>query len=115
MRNTDKTVPHNRPDITLFEKSNRIFHLIDSSLPNSRNLQTAYTEKNEKMCRVMHLTEISVVNKSGICLTCHYFCNRSHSSHTALYPRATRLNRFAVRDRTKICNLKYTQHSLVVK
>jgi hypothetical protein len=42
---TDKTVPHNHSDITLFKKTNKIVYLIDVSLSSSGNLQTAYTEK----------------------------------------------------------------------
>jgi hypothetical protein len=42
---TDKAVPHNRSDITFFEKTNKIVYIIDVSLSNSVDLQTAYTEK----------------------------------------------------------------------
>jgi hypothetical protein len=45
---TDKTVSHNHHDITLFEKTNKVFYLIDVSVPNSGNLQTAYAEKMRK-------------------------------------------------------------------
>ena len=45
---TDKTVPHNRPNITFFEKTNKIVYLIDVSLSNLGSLQTAYTEKMRK-------------------------------------------------------------------
>lgn len=43
--NTDKSVLHKHPDITLFEKSNNIVHLIAVSIPNLGNMQTAYTTK----------------------------------------------------------------------
>jgi len=49
---TDKTVPHNCPDITLFVKTNKIVYLIDVSISNSGNLQAAYTEKMKKICRI---------------------------------------------------------------
>ena len=53
---TGKTVPHNRPDITLFEKTNKIFYLIDVCLSNSGNLQTAYSEKMIKYAEL--ITEV---------------------------------------------------------
>jgi hypothetical protein len=37
----NKTVSHNRPDVTLFEKTNKIVYLIDVNIPNSGNLPTA--------------------------------------------------------------------------
>lgn len=49
---TNKTVTCNCPDITLFEKTSKIVYLIDVSMPNSGNLQTAYTKTNEKSCRI---------------------------------------------------------------
>jgi hypothetical protein len=45
---TDKTVLHNRSHITFFEKTNKIVYLIDVSVPNSGDVQTAYTEKIRK-------------------------------------------------------------------
>jgi hypothetical protein len=42
---TDKTVSHNHPDITLFEKTNKLVHLIDVGISNFGNLQTLYTEE----------------------------------------------------------------------
>jgi len=41
----DKIVLHYCPDITLFEKTNKIFYLIDISVTNLGNLQT---------CRIKH-------------------------------------------------------------
>jgi hypothetical protein len=46
--NTDKSVLHIHPDITLFEKSNNIVHLIAVSIPNLGNMRTAYTIKMGK-------------------------------------------------------------------
>jgi hypothetical protein len=40
----DKIVLHYRPDIILFEKTHKIFYLIDVSITNSGNLQTSYTK-----------------------------------------------------------------------
>ena len=44
----DKTVPHNCPDIILFEKTNKIVYLSDVSVSNLGNLQNACTEKMRK-------------------------------------------------------------------
>jgi hypothetical protein len=43
----DKIVLHYRPDITLFEKTNKIFYLIDVRVTNSDNLQTSYTKSTQ--------------------------------------------------------------------
>ena len=40
---THKTVSHNCPDITLFEKSNGVVYVIYVSIPKWGNLQTSYT------------------------------------------------------------------------
>lgn len=45
---TDRTISHNRPDITLIDKGSRTAYLIDVSVPNSGNIQTAYAEKLRK-------------------------------------------------------------------
>jgi len=39
---------YNCPDITLFEKTNKIIYLIAVNIPNVGNLQTAYTENMRK-------------------------------------------------------------------
>jgi hypothetical protein len=41
---TNKTVFHNHPDMTLFEKTNKIVYLTAFSIPYVGNLQTAYTK-----------------------------------------------------------------------
>jgi hypothetical protein len=45
---TDQTIAHNRPDITVIDKKNKKAYLIDITVPNSANLQAAYTEKIRK-------------------------------------------------------------------
>ena len=45
---TDITVPQNSPDITLFKKTHKIVCLIDVTVSNLGNLQTAYTKKIRK-------------------------------------------------------------------
>lgn len=45
---TDKMIAHNRPDITLIDKINRITYLIDIAIPNTHNLQSSHTEKVSK-------------------------------------------------------------------
>lgn len=42
---TDKTVPYNRPDITLVDKLNNTATIIDIAIPNSHNLHNTFTEK----------------------------------------------------------------------
>ena len=44
----DKTASHNRPDVTLFENTNKNVYLIDVNIPNSGNLQTVRIEKIRK-------------------------------------------------------------------
>ena len=45
---TDKTIKHNRPDITLIDKINKSTTLIDIAVPNTHNLKDTYTEKIRK-------------------------------------------------------------------
>lgn len=51
---TDKTIPHNKPDITLTNKRTKITQLIEISIPNTANLQKKTGEKIEKY---IHLAE----------------------------------------------------------
>lgn len=45
---TDKTVQHNRPDLTLVDKTTSTTYLIDVSIPADTNIQHKYTEKVNK-------------------------------------------------------------------
>lgn len=45
---TDKTIPHNRPDITLTDTTTKTTFLIDIAVPNTHNLQKTCTEKINK-------------------------------------------------------------------
>jgi hypothetical protein len=45
---TDKTIPSNRPDITLMNKTTKNTFLIDIGVPNTHNLAKIITEKQEK-------------------------------------------------------------------
>lgn len=45
---TDKTISHNRPDITLQDKLNKITYLIDVAIPTDNNIGKKYSEKIEK-------------------------------------------------------------------
>ncbi|CAG4919909.1 unnamed protein product [Colias eurytheme] len=45
---TDKTIHHNRPDITLHDKKNKTVYLIDVAIPNTHNLNTTHTSKLTK-------------------------------------------------------------------
>ncbi|XP_045503596.1 uncharacterized protein LOC123700429 [Colias croceus] len=45
---TDKTVHHNRPDITLHDKKNKTIYLIDIAIPNTHNLSSTHTNKLSK-------------------------------------------------------------------
>lgn len=45
---TDKTIPCNRPDITIINKKEKTTKLIEISVPNDNNIHTKYTEKIEK-------------------------------------------------------------------
>jgi hypothetical protein len=62
-------------------------------------------------CAIIITTIASVASRSRSHLTFRYICNRSDSSHTAWCPQLTRLTEFTAHDHTKICNLKYMQHS----
>jgi hypothetical protein len=44
----DKTVPSNRPDITLTNKKTKNIFLIDIAIPNTHNLAKTITEKQKK-------------------------------------------------------------------
>ena len=109
---TDKTVPHNCPDITLFEKTNKTVYLIDVSISNLGNLEASYTEKMRKYAELsIEVKQQWKLEAVYTHLACHCICSRCHSSHTTCCPQVTRLNRFAVLDHTEICSLKYMQHS----
>ena len=56
---TDKTVPSNRPDITLMNKTTKNAFLIDIAVPNTHNLAKIVTEKQEKSRELAN--EISVM------------------------------------------------------
>lgn len=45
---TDRTRPHNRPDIVLTIKEKKITYLIDIAIPNTNNLEKKHAEKIEK-------------------------------------------------------------------
>lgn len=45
---TDKTIPHNRPDITLINKITRHTYLIDVAVPNDTNIEHKTQEKKDK-------------------------------------------------------------------
>jgi hypothetical protein len=45
---TDKTIPSNRPDITLTNKKTKNTFLIDIAIPNKHNLAKTITEKQNK-------------------------------------------------------------------
>ena len=45
---TDKTVMHNRPDITLQNKTEEITYLIDIAVPSDHNINNKYLEKKDK-------------------------------------------------------------------
>ncbi|XP_044756963.1 uncharacterized protein LOC123315364 [Coccinella septempunctata] len=42
---TDRSIPHNRPDIVLFEKTQRKVTIADITVPADDNIEKAYTEK----------------------------------------------------------------------
>ena len=107
--NTDKSVLHNHPDITLFEKSNNIVYLIAVSIPNLGNMQIAYTTKMGKYAGVS--TEVQqqwfveavyylpvTISAAGVIFTLHDVLKLLDL--LALLYMTTQ----------KICNLKYTQH-----
>jgi hypothetical protein len=45
---TDKTIPSNRPDVTLTKKKTNNTFLIDIAIPNTHNLAKTITEKQNK-------------------------------------------------------------------
>jgi hypothetical protein len=45
---TDKTIPFNRPDITLMNKKTKNAFLIDIAVPNTHNLAKTITDKQNK-------------------------------------------------------------------
>lgn len=45
---TDKSTPHNKPDITITLKEERITYLVEISVPNTQNIQKKIGEKLEK-------------------------------------------------------------------
>jgi len=45
---TDKTVPFNRPDITVMNKKTKNTFLIDTAVPNTHNLANTITDKQNK-------------------------------------------------------------------
>ena len=45
---TDKTIHHNRPDITLVDKNSKTTYLVDIAVPNTYNLQNTIAEKFAK-------------------------------------------------------------------
>lgn len=45
---TDKTIPHNKPDITVIDKQHNNAFLIDISIPNNHNMDRKHREKVEK-------------------------------------------------------------------
>ncbi|XP_030765588.1 uncharacterized protein LOC115889668 [Sitophilus oryzae] len=45
---TDKTTPHNRPDLTFTIKERALTYLIDVGIPNTHNLQSTWSEKLSK-------------------------------------------------------------------
>ena len=55
---TDRTVHHNRPDLTLHIKKLKTVYLIDIAIPNTHNLSSTFTEKITKY------TDLSIELKS---------------------------------------------------
>lgn len=45
---TDKTISHNKPDITIINKQHNIASLIDIAIPNNHNIDRKHREKMEK-------------------------------------------------------------------
>ena len=45
---TDKTIHHNRPDITLIDKIQKAIYIIDIAIPNTNNLTKTHAEKHRK-------------------------------------------------------------------
>ena len=51
---TDKTIPHNRPDITIKNKTEKTTYLIEISVPSDNNITQKY---NEKITKYLDLAE----------------------------------------------------------
>jgi hypothetical protein len=64
-----------------FEKTNTIVYLIDVSLPNLGNLQTAYAKKMKEYAELGIEVKQQLISRSGVYPTCPCICSRSHSSH----------------------------------
>jgi hypothetical protein len=45
---TDKTIPADKPDVTLTNKQKKTTYLIDTAVPNTHNLAKTITEKRSK-------------------------------------------------------------------
>lgn len=65
---TDKTIPYNRPDITLVNKTTKTAFLIDVTIPNTHNIQKSitekinkYTELKEEILRIWNLEKVYIV------------------------------------------------------
>jgi hypothetical protein len=60
---TDKTIPSNRPDITVMNKTTKNTFLIDIAVPNTHNLAKIITEKQDKYRELAN--EISAIWKQN--------------------------------------------------
>jgi hypothetical protein len=49
---TNRSIPHNRPDITLWDKKQRQVYLIDFAVVNNNNLQSTYNTKLNKYMEI---------------------------------------------------------------
>lgn len=65
---TDKTIHHNRPDITFIDKANKHTYLIDIAIPNTHNLQKTlnvkihkYIELKEEVTRIWKMERVYIV------------------------------------------------------
>ncbi|XP_044754301.1 uncharacterized protein LOC123313441 [Coccinella septempunctata] len=64
---TDRAVPHNRPDIVLFDKAEKSVSIIDVTVPADENISRAYTEKLTKYQDLaFELKEIYRLKKTSI-------------------------------------------------
>lgn len=45
---TDKTIHHNRPDITIYDKKKKSVFLVDIAIPNTHNITSTHTDKLTK-------------------------------------------------------------------
>lgn len=92
---TDRTIPHNRPDITLTDKINKTTHIIDITIPNTHNLQHSYTEKIIKYTaladEVRQMWRMDSVITVPIVLSCTGVIPHSlhNSIHTLQLPKHT--------------------------